>query len=46
MTVRSISINKDLEKQVVNHCNKTGRTFSGLIAFLLSKYLYEVENAR
>ena len=44
MTIRSISINKDLEKKIVKHCNETGRTVSGLISFLLRKYLDGVKN--
>lgn len=43
MTIRSISINKDLEREVVKHCNETGRTVSGLISLLLKQYLDEVK---
>lgn len=41
MIIRSISLEKELNKQVQEFCKDTGRTFSGLIVFLLNKYLGE-----
>jgi len=39
--IRSISLEKELNKQVQNYCKSTGRTISGLISYLLKKHLEE-----
>jgi len=44
MIIRSISLDKELNEKVQDHCKDTGRTVSGLISHLLIKYLKENEN--
>ncbi len=41
MIIRSISLEKELNEKVQDYCKSTGRTVSGLIVFLLTKYLKE-----
>jgi len=36
--IRTISLNKELNEQVQEYCKDTGRTVSGLICILLTKY--------
>lgn len=42
--IRSISLDKELHGQAQEYCELTGRTFSGLVAFLVKKYLEEHED--
>ncbi len=44
MIIRSISLEKELNERIQEHCKSTGRTISGLISLLLKKYLEEEEN--
>jgi len=39
MIIRSISLEKELNEKVQEYCRESGRTVSGLIAFLLKKHL-------
>jgi len=44
MIIRSISLEKELNEKIQEYCKNTGRTVSGLIVFLLNKYLLEKQN--
>lgn len=44
MTIRSISLQKELNEKVQEYCKTTGRTVSGLIVFLLTKFILEKQN--
>ena len=41
--LRTISIEKELDQRVWKYCKADGRTISGLISYLLIKYLDEQE---
>jgi len=42
--IRSISLEKGLNEKIQEYCKSTGRTVSGLIVFLLNKYLLEEQD--
>lgn len=46
MIIRSISLEKELNERLQNYCKETGRTVSGLICFLLIKYMEQEDGAR
>lgn len=46
MIIRSISLEKELNDKIQEYCKQTGRTVSGLICFLLIKYLEQQDGAR
>lgn len=42
----TISLKEEIQKETKLFCEKTGRTFSGLISYLLTKFFEEQSNGK